>query len=191
MSHRGQRDSISTGVLILIGANVLFFLATTIHPDPTFSLGLKPASVSERPWTAVTSLFIHDGIWHILTNMLTLYFFGGYLSSLIGEVSLFIIYFGGGIAGSLLFILLAPSSSIGIGASGAVFALGGALTVMRPQLRVIAFPIPVPLPLWVAVIGGFVIMSLLPNIAWQAHLGGLAFGLVAGYVLSQRRRRSS
>ena len=191
MSHRGQRDSSSTGVLILIGANVLFLLATTIHSDLILSLGLEPASVSERPWTIVTSLFIHDGIWHILANMLTLYFFGGYLSSLIGEVSLFIIYFGGGIAGSILFILLAPSSSIGIGASGAVFALGGALTVMRPQLRVIVFPIPVPLPLWVAVIGGFVIMSFLPNIAWQAHLGGLAFGLVAGYVLSQRGRRSS
>src|SRR4030043_1025623 len=128
MSHRGQRDSSSTGVLILIGANVLFLLATTIHSDLILSLGLEPASVSERPWTIVTSLFIHDGIWRILANMLTLYFFGGYLSSLIGEVSLFIIYFGGGIAGSLLFILLAPSSSIGIGASGAVFALGGALT---------------------------------------------------------------
>ena len=64
--------------------------------------------------------------------------------------------------GSVLFILLAPPYSIAIGASGAVFALGGALAVMRPKLRVFVFPIPVPIPLWSAVIGGFLIISLLP-----------------------------
>ena len=90
--------------------------------------------------------------------------------------------------GSVLFILLAPPYSIAIGASGAVFALGGALTVMRPKLRVFVFPIPVPLPLWVAVIGGFFIISFFPHIAWQAHLGGLAFGLIAGYFFRKRER---
>jgi len=59
---------------------------------------------------------------------------------------------------------------------------------MMPRLRVFIFPIPVPLPLWVAVIGGFVILSFLPYIAWQAHLGGLLFGLGAGYLFKQGRR---
>ncbi len=88
--------------------------------------------------------------------------------------------------GSFLFILLAPPYSIAIGASGAVFALGGVLAVMRPKLRVFVFPIPVPIPLWSAVIGGFLIISLFPHIAWQAHLGGLAFGLIAGYFFRRR-----
>ncbi len=88
--------------------------------------------------------------------------------------------------GSALFILLAPPYSIAIGASGAVFALGGVLAVMRPKLRVFVFPIPVPLPLWSAVIGGFLIISLFPHIAWQAHLGGLVFGLIAGYFFRKR-----
>jgi len=52
---------------------------------------------------------------------------------------------------------------------------------MRPNLRVFIFPIPAPIPLWIAVIGGFVILSLLPLVAWEAHLGGLVFGFVAGY----------
>lgn len=88
--------------------------------------------------------------------------------------------------GSVLFILLAPPYSIAIGASGGVFTLGGALTVMRPKLRMFVFPIPVPLPLWSAVIGGFLILSFLPGIAWQVHLGGLVFGLIAGYFFRKR-----
>ena len=87
-----------------------------------------------------------------------------------------------------MFILLAPPYSIAIGASGAIFALGGVLTVMRPKLRVFVFPIPVPLPLWLAVIGGFLILSFFPGIAWQAHLGGLVFGLIAGYFFRKRER---
>lgn len=85
-------------------------------------------------------------------------------------------------------MLLAPPLSIAIGASGAVFALGGALAVMRPKLRVLVFPVPVPMPLWVAVIGGFVIISFLPNVAWQAHLGGLAFGTIGGYFFRRKER---
>jgi len=90
--------------------------------------------------------------------------------------------------GNVLFILLAPPYSIAIGASGAVFALGGVLAVMRPKLRVFVFPIPAPLPLWVAVIGGFLVVSFFPNVAWQAHLGGLAFGLAIGYFFRKRER---
>ena len=90
--------------------------------------------------------------------------------------------------GSLMYVLLASPLSIAIGASGAVFAVGGALTVMRPKLRVIIFPVPIPVPLWVAVIGAFVILSFLPNVAWQAHLGGIAFGLAAGYFYKKRER---
>ena len=87
-----------------------------------------------------------------------------------------------------MYVLLATPLSIAIGASGAVFAVGGALAVMRPKLRVIIFPVPVPIPLWTAVIGGFVILSFLPNVAWQAHLGGLVFGLIIGYFYKKRER---
>ena len=175
-------------VWLLIAINLLLFIATVINRDLILLLGLQPASLSVRPWTLVTNLFIHGGIWHILANMLTFYFFGSYLSRLIGERNFLIIYFAGGILGNILYILLASPFSIAIGASGAVFALGGVLTVMRPRLRVFIFPIPVPLPLWVAVIGVFLVLSFFPNVAWQAHLGGLVLGLVAGYFFRRRQR---
>ena len=98
------------------------------------------------------------------------------------------VYFAGGILGNILYIFLAPPLSMAIGASGAIFALGGTLAVMRPKLRVFIFPLPIPLPLWAAVIGGFLIISFFPNVAWQAHLGGLAFGLTIGYFFRKRER---
>jgi membrane associated rhomboid family serine protease len=133
-------------------------------------------------------MFMHAGFWHIFANMLTLFFFGTYLSRLVGDSRFLLVYFGGGILGNILFIFLAPPLSVAVGASGAVFAVAGALTVMAPRLRVFIFPIPVPLPLWVAVIGGFILLSFVPNVAWQAHLGGLVFGLVSGYFFRRRER---
>jgi len=190
MRYRSYQGFKLTPVLVIIAVNFLLFIATVIAPRLIFLLGLQPARLLFQPWTIVTNLFIHAGFWHIIANMLTLYFFGSYLSRLVGKSKFLTVYFGGGILGNILFILLGPSFSIAVGASGAVFALGGALAVMRPQLRVFIFPIPVPLPLWVAVIGGFIVLSFIPYIAWQAHLGGLVFGLVAGLFLRKRERYS-
>ena len=188
MMNRGYRRFSLTPIWVIIGLNLLLFIATWVVPDLFLFFGLIPAAVADRPWTILTSLFLHGGIGHILANMITLFFFGRYLCTLVGGKKFLIVYFIGGILGSIFYILLAPSLSIAIGASGAVFAVGGVLAVMTPKLRVFVFPIPVPLPLWAAVIGGFLVISLFPNVAWQAHLGGLAFGLAIGYFFRRRER---
>ena len=189
MAYKSYQSFKLTPIWILILINFLLFVVTAIAPQLILLLGLQPAGLLVRPWTIVTSLFVHSGLWHITANMLTLYFFGRYLSRLIGDSKFLIVYFGGGILGNILFVLLAPPFAIAVGASGAIFALGGALAVMRPKLTVFVFPIPVPIPLWVAVIGGFIIISFLPYIAWQAHLGGIIFGLIAGYLFMKREYR--
>lgn len=171
MRYRSYQGFKLTPVLVIIAVNFLLFIATLINRGLIISLfGLCPAVFPYRPWTIVTNLFIHAGLWHVIANMLTLYFFGSYLSRLIGRSKFLTVYFGGGILGNILFLLLGYTLGIdflvtAVGASGAVFALGGALAVMRPQLRVFIFPIPVPLPLWVAVIGGFIVLSFIPYIA--------------------------
>ena len=190
MVFRSHRGSNLTPIWFLIGTNLLLFVVTLIVPTLILFLGLIPAVILDRPWTIITSIFVHGSIGHILANMITLYFFGRYLCALLGERKFLLVYFIGGILGNILYILLAPPLSIAIGASGAVFALGGVLAVMRPRLRVFVFPIPVPLPLWAAVIGGFLIISFFPNVAWQAHLGGMAFGLTIGYFFRKRERIS-
>ena len=196
-----------SGVWFLIIINVLLFVVTLLQPilfppantqdELFYRLGLQPAFFTEEPWTIVTSMFLHNDFFHLVFNMLALYFFGTYLSQLVGEGKFLVTYFLGGLLGGAFYILYGlyapgadPYVSV-IGASGAIFALGGALAVLRPNAKVIVFPIPAPVSLWVAVIGIFFVLNFLSlwlPIAWQAHLGGLVLGLIAGFVFRKRQR---
>jgi len=187
-------------VLSLITVNLLFFIITSIFPALRISLSLLPIAILSQPWAILTSMFVHGGFWHIFANMLTLYFFGSTLLSMVGQGRFLIVYFCGGIIAGIFYIVITILGGISgisflgspfvpvVGASGAVFALAGGLVVMRPRLPVMIFPIPLPIPLWVAVIGGFLLLSFMPSVAWQAHLGGLIAGLSAGFVFRRRER---
>jgi membrane associated rhomboid family serine protease len=192
MTYRSHPGFRLTPVWVLIIVNILLLIAYSVNKETIINwFGLQPTSFLQQPWTIITSMFIHGGFWHLFPNMLTLFFFGSYLVQIMGDKRFLIVYFGGGILGNILFILLANPFSVVIGASGAVFALGGALVALRPVLRVMIFPVPAPLPLWVAVIGGFILLSLVSpflGIAWEAHLGGLVFGFIIGYFFKKRGR---
>jgi membrane associated rhomboid family serine protease len=173
-------------IYILILINVLVFVGVNIRPEYIDTLGLTPAIVWSQPWQIVTSMFTHYSFTHILFNMWSFYFLGSAIIQILGVKRFWIIYMAGGIMGSLVYILLGPTYSTAIGASGAIFALGGALAVVYPKMRVTFFPIPVPMPLWVGILGNFVILSFFPGVAWQAHLGGLVFGALAGWLYRRR-----
>lgn len=200
-NYRGNRG-FSLGPLgFLIVANIILWLATSIRPDFFIDLfGLSRNSLFAQPWTIVTNMFIHSPFYpsnpfgsmgHIFGNMITLYFFGRYLINLVGEKRFFIIYFVGGLLGNAAFLLLSPPFATAIGASGAVFAVSGVLTVLRPKLPVtlLFFFLPVTLPLWVVTLGSFVITLPIAGIAWEAHFGGLVFGLAYGYFFKRTSRR--
>ena len=179
-------------VLALIAINIIFLIALLIKDNLYVTLGLQSATWYKEPWTLLTSLFVHDFPWHILANMFTLYFLGSYLCNMIGDARFLTVYFVGGITGNFLYILiehlLGHPNSLVFGASGAIFAVAGAFMMLAPKLKVIVFPIPAPMPLWAAIIGGFLLMSFIPGVAWQAHLGGLIVGLIAGFFLRKRKR---
>jgi uncharacterized protein len=173
---------------LLIGAINPFFYNTVCAPLTE----LAPASILIHPWTIITHMFLHASPWHILFNMLALYFFGEFLASIIGERRFLLVYFIGGIIGGLFYVLFAYTVLPGllmtsaVGASGAVFAVEGALVALRPNERVMMFPLPIPLPLWVAILISFLIIS--PGTAWEAHLGGALAGLAIGYFFKHQRR---
>jgi membrane associated rhomboid family serine protease len=164
----------------LITINAILFVITMITPVNTITLlGLEPISVLQKPWTIVTSMFLHADLMHIIFNMFALYFFGTYLGRLQGEKNLLNVYFIGGIAGSLcylassLFFGIPNPESIALGASGAIFAVAGALAVLQPNMKVIMMPIFIPMPLYISVFFFMVLLSFMPGVAWQGHLGGL------------------
>jgi len=189
MRYRSYQGFKLSPVLVLIAVNFLLFIVTLISREVITWLGLVPIIFWERPWTIVTNMFVHASFGHIFGNMLVLFFFGRFLTMLVGQNKFLWVYFGGGILGNILYILLGEPLSIAVGASGAVYAIAGALVVMMPKLRVYLYFI-VPMPLWVVILVFFVLWSFIPGlgIAWQAHLGGLILGLIAGYFFRRRER---
>jgi membrane associated rhomboid family serine protease len=194
---RDPRTINLTPLWVLIGVNVLVFIATSISSGSILGVsqhiasqaGVSSSTIAIQPWTIITALFIHDGIYHILFNMLTLYFFGMYVLALVGESRFFLVYFIGGVVGNALFMLLAPSNSLAVGASGAIFALGGVLVVLVPRLKVMIFPIPIPMDLWISILISFLLLTFVADVAWQAHLGGLLTGIAAGYIFKRQARQ--
>ena len=151
-------------------------------------LGLARVLLSNQPWTIITAIFVHGGFAHIIFNMISLYFLGSFFLRAAGERSFLAVFFLGGLVGNAVYVLLAPPNAIAIGASGAIFAIGGALATLVPRVPVYVFFIPIAMPLWAAIIIFFLLSFLFSGIAWQAHLGGLLLGLVAGFILRRRGR---
>ncbi|MBN1855462.1 MAG: rhomboid family intramembrane serine protease [Dehalococcoidia bacterium] len=176
-------------ILFLVALNVLVFFFTLVRPALTYYLGLTPMLVVQQPWTLITNLFVHASFNHILFNMISLYFLGSFLLRLVGEASFLKVFFLGGLAGNLLYVLLGPPMIPGVGASGAIYAVGGALVAIAPRIRVLVFPLPFPVPLWGAMTFFLLISFFMAGIAWQAHLGGFLFGLAAGYYYKRRQGR--
>ena len=176
----------------LIIANVAVFLLTSVLPD-RFTLewlAFRPDDVLTRPWGAVTYMFVHDGIMHLVLNMLVLFFFGPPLEDRWGSREFVRYYLICGLGGVLLSFLLAGGSPI-VGASAACYGLMLAFAMAWPDAPIMVYAIfPVKAKY---VVGFFFLISLLgafgaPGgpVAHMAHLGGLVTGLV--YLKADRLR---
>ncbi len=110
-----------------------------------FSLGKSWEHNLYHPWVILTHMFLHQGFFHLLWNMLYLYWFGHIVGDLIGNHRIVPVYLLGGLAGALVFFLSAnyfPSvGEYALGASAAVMAVAMAAGVMAPDyiLRLVIF----------------------------------------------------
>lgn len=178
----------SAPVWALIAVNVAVFIMTTLRPDIGNYLAMTKPITASHYWTIFSAMFVHASFSHIFFNMLNLYFFGALALQLVEQKWFYFVYFVGGIVGNLLFLLIGPMYSAAVGASGAIFALGGLLAAMRPNVRVALYFL-IPMPLWLGIVIGFVLTALTAGVAWQAHLGGLIVGLIVGFFMRQRERQ--
>lgn len=190
----------------LIVANVLAFLlqntegaqasilAFALIPSELFQAHIfgaapptpqQPLQIPEG-LTLLTYQFMHGDIFHLLSNMLFLWVFGDNIEDALGHAKYLLFYLLCGVAGGLVHAAMLPASPLPlIGASGAVAGVIGAYLLLHPRVLVwvLAFRI-IPLHIraawvlgiWVATQVIMVLISPVDQVAWWAHIGGLAAG---------------
>jgi membrane associated rhomboid family serine protease len=158
--------------------------------------------------TIFTGMFLHASILHIGGNMIFLWIFGNNVEHAMGPVKYLAFYFVGGIAALALQVALGPHSTAPtLGASGAIAAVLGAYIVLYPRARVltlvlmILFFTVIELPVWVMLGVWFAEQAVFAatgltnptggggGVAYFAHVGGFAFGLLAVRLLATRAPR--
>ena len=178
--------------LRLIAANVVIFVISISVSGFTELFMLVPIYALARPWTIVTYMFLHAGMWHLFFNMLALYFFGPRLELEIGGKHFLWLYFLSGIMGAVLSFIFTPYTAI-VGASGAIFGVLIGYAHYWPRDQILIWGIlPIEARWFVLIMtalslfGGF--SGEGGNIAHFAHLGGFVGGWLYVRWLDRGRR---
>jgi len=177
---------------VLLFANVGVFFAQMTLPGLTSALAFFPPLAFVRPWTIVTYMFLHGGLFHIAFNMLVLFFFGPRVEERLGSRRFLWLYFISGVSGALLSLVMTPGASI-VGASAAIFGVMLAFAYFWPDAPILIWGIiPVPARILVIITTIFALWMGLggarSGIAHFAHLGGYAGAFI--YLKLIERRRS-
>lgn len=210
---QGSGPALSTWGLLI--ANVLVFLYEASLSTGALERFITQYGVIPREIVAgvdletlVTSMFLHGGWLHLIGNMLFLWVFSNNIEAVLGSGGHLAFYGAGGLAASLAHIWSDPGSNIpSVGASGAIAAILGAYIILFPQsqVRLLVFTgayVGVTRASALAFLGLWAIMQFFSGIAslgvptaqtggvaWFAHIGGFAFGLLVGWILRNRGRR--
>jgi len=190
-----------------------FFMTWGLVPGNYPRLFSADAATDITFWTLApffTSMFLHGGLWHLLGNMLSLFVFGPNVEDRFGHAKFLLVYVACGLAAGITQIAFStPDGAMVpvVGASGAIAGVMGAFFLMYPKARVVSVIPIIVIPLIVRVpaffyllfwIGMNVINALKEmqlsmtgaesaGVAWWAHIGGFAIGMVYGAILSKRK----
>lgn len=166
---------------------------------------LPPPNLVPLPLTVMSSMFVHGGLLHLAGNMLFLWVFGDNVEDRLGHGRYLVFYLACGVAAAMVHGQMFPDSRIPtVGASGAVSGVLAAYLILFPRakvttlffivffIRIIRIPAYVLLGLW---IGLQILNAMAPasphggGIAWFAHIGGFAAGLLLLWMLKPGRRK--
>lgn len=136
----------------------------------------------------LSSVFIHANLMHLFCNMYALYVIGPQLESYLGRFKYLAVYLISGVTGNLL--SMAFSSSVSVGASGAIFGLFGSLLYFGYHYRVYLGTI-LKSQLIPLIILNLVIGFMIPNIDNAAHIGGLIGGILMTIALGVKYKSSN
>lgn len=169
----------------IIIVTVLSYLIQLVYSGWITHLAYYPDLyiAATQPWRIVTYLFLHNDFWHILFNMLWLFWMGKQVELDLGPRNFSAIYFLSGIGGALLNLFLSGiyGANPVIGASGAVYGIMVSYAVLYPNTPIMLFLLP-PLPAKY-VIAGLILIDVAfvgqkSNIARLVHVGGALTGFL-------------
>ncbi|MBL4629170.1 MAG: rhomboid family intramembrane serine protease [Roseicyclus sp.] len=166
--------------------------------------GLVPRDVMSggNAQTLITSMFLHGGWMHLIGNMLFLWIFGDNLEDLMGHVGFALFYLASGLGAAGGQILSDPASTLPmVGASGAIAGVMGGYLLMFPRaridvlvilvvfFRIFTIPAWLMLGLWfgIQLVSGLSMNAVGGGVAYWAHAGGFAAGLVLTWPIWMRR----
>lgn len=184
-----------TYIIIILNSIVYLFSSflsqdfTDMDMETLVNMGALygPYVVQEGEWWRLfTAMFLHGGMTHILMNMFSLYIIGRGAEMYFDKSAYISIYLFSGLIGGLVSLFVHPGS-VGVGASGAIFGIFGALAgFFLAHREKIATHAKAFMKDFSIIIGINLVIGLsIPSVDVSAHLGGLAVGLVGGYVLSK------
>jgi membrane associated rhomboid family serine protease len=180
---------------IIFGINAAVFLGMALasstimdfpwHEAIRWGANYGPLTLRGEWWRLLTNIFVHGGIIHIAFNMWALWNLGQLCESLYGRWTYAAVYLVCGLGASLASVAFHPNRA-GVGASGAIFGLAGALIA---ALKLGEFSVPrSALTGTLRSLGAFVVYSLVagfrPGIDNTAHIGGLITGLIVGALIA-------
>ena len=165
----------------LIAINVIVFVIGQASGDLGNRLFVdgaqyRPLIQSGEWWRVFSAMFLHANLAHVGFNMWALFLFGPSLERRFGSVSFATLYVASGLGGGALYHLVGRMEPA-IGASGAIFGLFGALIAATYRQRHTAAGRAVFSQLMMLLALNLAIPLIVPNVAWEAHVGGLAAGI--------------
>lgn len=203
--------------ILLIAANIAVFVyqlsrGTSGFERFTTGFAVVPTALLSAPFSPAqhtsifASIFLHGGLLHIAGNMLFLWIFGNNIEDYFGHFKFLAFYLVCGAAATLTHVFTHPHSSVPmIGASGAISGVLGAYFLLFPRARVITL-VPIFFFLYIMEIpayfflGVYIVLQFLnglpslaagshatQGVAWFAHIGGFASGII--FLLVFRKRR--
>ena len=178
----------ANGILFVIQSIVEFYFSAV--PLATYFYLSAEGIASGYVFQLITYQFLHGGVWHLLGNLIVIYFFGKALEEVLGSKDYLMLYFTGGVVGGIVQVLMgwaAPAAFGGpvVGASAAAFGLVAAYALMFPERTItllLFFVLPVTIRartlLWFAIgLAAFGILIPTSRVAHGAHLGGILVGV--------------
>jgi len=192
--------NIAVFILITVIAIIGFLLNNPLISSKALHLFSVPSSLKAlilRPWTLITYMFVHKDIWHILFNMLWLYWFGRIFLEYLDQRKLVAVYLLGGMSGAVVYILsfnIFPAftglvaESIAIGASASVMAVVIAIAAFVPDYTIQLFLFG-RIKIKYMALAIFVLTTIMDfsvNSGGKlAHIGGALFGYI--YIMNLKQ----